>query len=177
MIIGRALGFVFDGLTIEAPSGTLVVANNMGNQDALNKYIAKSDRDESRKFPLIFYVTGHVKKLGNYRYCDTDLIIMMNTKEHLLYKDRSDKTYRDYIEPIYEKVKQTLQRNIFITDLSEKIDRYEFDDVPNYGIRNEESNKSSKPAAVIQNKSVITDYVDARIVKLRIKINTNCLIK
>lgn len=177
MIIGRALGLVFDGMTIESPVGTVIVQNSLGNQDSLNKFIAKSDLDRSRKFPLIFYIINKTKKLGNYRYCDTELVIMMNTKESLLYKDRTDKTYIDYIEPVFEKVKETLIKNIFITDLSEKIDRYSYDDIPNYGIRNEESNKSIKPVSAVQNKSAVTDYVDARIVKLRLKINTNCIIQ
>ncbi|MCP4984860.1 MAG: hypothetical protein GY928_01985 [Colwellia sp.] len=172
MIIGRALGLVFDGMTLDSPAGTIDVQNNMGNQDALNKFIAESDRKRALKFPLIFYVIAPTKELGNYRYCDTDLIIMMNTKEQLLYKDRADKTYIDYIEPIYDQVKTLLNQNIYITDLSERIDRYSYTDVPNYGINNE----STAPVSKVQDKSAITDYVDARIIKLRLKINTNCLI-
>ncbi len=177
MIIGRALGHLFDGMTITGtPTGDRAVQNNMGNQDALNKFIALSDKRKEPKYPLIFYVINPTQKKGNYRYCNTDLIIMMNTKEHFEYKNRTDKTYIDYIEPVYEEVVTTLNKNVFVTDLSEKIDRYSYTDVPNYGIRNEESNKSVKPVSSIQNKSAVTDYVDARIIKLRLKINTNCLI-
>jgi hypothetical protein len=171
MIIGRALGYLFDGMTLTGtPAGTRTVQNNMGNQDALNKFIAESDSREAVKFPLIFYVIAPVETIGNYRYCNTDLIIMMNTKESLLYKDRTDKTYVDYIEPVYDKVVTALKQNIYVTDLSEKRERYSYVDVPNYGIT------EAKPVSKIQDKSAISDYVDARIVKLRLKINTNCLI-
>ncbi|MGR3218466.1 MAG: hypothetical protein ACUZ8H_01430 [Candidatus Anammoxibacter sp.] len=176
MRIGKALGKLFDGMTIMVNAVTVDIQNNYGNQDLLDKFIADSNRKKAQKFPLLFYVVRPTKKFGNYRYCDTDLIIFMKTSEPLLAKDRTDKVYEVYIEPIYEAVVKLLRQSIALTDLSEKIDRYQFDDVPNYGIRNEESNKSNKPVSAIQNRSAVTDYVDARVIKLRLKINTSCLI-
>lgn len=176
MIIGRALGNLFDGMTITVGVDTINVKNNYGNQDALNKFIHESVDKAAAMFPLLFYVINPTRTLGNFKYCDTNLIIMMNTEESFLYKERTDNIYIKYIEPVYNKVVKTMRQSVFVTDLSENVERYSFTDVPNYGIINQESNKSIKPISVVQNQSAVSFYVDARIIKLRLKINTECLI-
>ena len=176
MIIGRALGNLFDGMTIMVGVDTITVKNNYGNQDALNKFIHESVDKAASKFPLLFYVINPARTFGNYQYCDTNLIIMMNTEEPFLYKERTDAIYIKYIEPVYDAAVKLMRQSVFVTDLSEKIDRYSYTDVPNYGIINQESTKSLKPVSVVQNQSAVSFYVDARIIKLRLKINTGCLI-
>lgn len=176
MIIGRALGKLFDGMTITVGSDIITIQNNYGNQDALNKFINESDDKLAESFPLLFYVINSTRTLGNFKYCNTNLIIMKDTDESLLYKERTDSVYIKYIDPIYEAVTKLMRQSPFVTDLSEKIDRYSFTDVPNYGIINEETTKTIKPVSVVQNQSAVSYYVDARIIKLRLKINTGCLI-
>lgn len=171
MIVGRAICKILDGMTIDVNSSTIAVKNNMGNQDALDKFIATSDKLGADKYPLIFYVINNVTEEHNgWKHCNTDLIIMMNTKEELLYKDRAELTYIPYIEPIYQKVKTLLNSNVNIqafADTSSK--KYPYDDVPNFGItKSEVGSEKSK-------KSVVTDYVDARVIKINFRINTNCI--
>lgn len=171
MIIGRAICKILDGLTISVDGSDIVVQNNMGNQDALDKFIAKSDEKKSRKFPLNFYVINTVNEESNgWKYCETDLIIMMNTKEDLLYKERADRTYIKYIEPIYQALKRLLNKNQNIEVIASRTGKkYPYTDVPNFGLT--ESNVGNKKSE----ESVITDYVDARIIKLNFRIKTNCI--
>lgn len=171
MIVGRAVCKLLDNMTITVGSDNVIVKNNMGNQDALDKFIALSDKKGVSKYPLVFYVINNVNQDdGTWKYCDTNLIIMMNTDSNLLYKDRADKTYIPYIEPIYNKIKSVFSNSPYIqvfADLDSK--KYPYDDIPNFGItKNEVGSGTSK-------KSVVTDYVDARVIKLKFRINTNCI--
>ena len=170
MIVGRAICELFDGMTILVGVTTVTVKNNMGNQDALDKFIAMSDKKGASKYPLIFYVTNVVKEFDGWSYCNTDLIIMKNTNKDLLYKDRTDKVYTPYIEPIYNEIKTILNNNAYFQILeTSKVDRYAYDDRANYGIiKNDVGNKSST-------KSVVTDYVDARVIKINFRIKINCI--
>lgn len=93
----------------------------------------------------------------------------MNTKEELLYKDRSDKVYAPYIEPIYQEVVRLLNTSDFIFPLGEKGEKYPYTDRPNYGIF------KGDVGSVKQSESVATDYVDARIIDIEYKILTNCI--
>jgi hypothetical protein len=93
----------------------------------------------------------------------------MNTQEELLYKDRADKTYIKYIEPIYQKVRQVLSTSREVFVLGELPDKYSYVDRPNFGISKGEV--SSKK----QSESVVTDYVDARIIEIDFKILSNCI--
>ena len=170
MIVGRAICRLLDGLTINVDGSDIVVKNNMGNQDALDKFIAESDKKGATKYPLIFYVTNTVKTDDEWSYCNTELIILMNTKEEMLYKERSDKTYLKYINPIYNKIKQVIDLrpdaiNVFGIDK----DKYPYDDIANFGIT--KNSVGDKKASA----SVVTDYVDARIIKINFRINTNCI--
>ena len=157
-------------MTIDVNATTVDVKNNMGNQDALDKFIAMSDKRRASKYPLIFYVTNIVKEFGEWSYCETDLIIMKNTNTDLLYKDRTDKIYEPYIVPIYNKIITTLDNNAYFTILeTSKVDRYAYTDVANFGI------VKGKPSEKSSSQSVVTDYVDARIIKINFKIKTNCI--
>lgn len=171
MIIGRAICKILDDLTISVDGSDVVVQNNMGNQDALDKFIAKSDENKSRKYPLNFYVINTVPEESNgWKYCETDFIIMMNTKEDLLYKERADKTYIKYIEPIYQAVKLLLNKNQNIEVIASRLGKkYPYSDVPNFGLT------EGKVGGKKSEESVVTDYVDARIIKLNFRIKTNCI--
>lgn len=172
MIIGRAFCKVIDGLTISVDGSDVVVKTDMGNQDALDKFIALGDKVVGfKKYPLIFYVTKPVSEDRNgWQTVNTDVIIMKNTDKDLLYKDRSDKTYATYIDPIYQKLKYTLTVNPYIQVIADTLSKkFTYTDVPNFGITKSEvgSKKSSK--------SVVTDYVDARIINLKFRIKTKCI--
>lgn len=168
MIVGRAVCKLLDGMTIDVCGNNIVVQNNMGNQDALDKFIAESDKRKAKKYPLVFYVTSRVRQLDEWSFVDTELIIMMNTSEPLLYKERSDKTYAAYIDPIYQKVRTLFESNKQLILEGDREDWLNYVDLPNYGIINGSvgDTKSSK--------SAVTDYVDARKVKINFKITTPC---
>lgn len=173
MIIGRAIGRLLDGETFKANNSEcseIAIKYNYGNQDALDKFIAQSNKVQATKYPLVFYVINSVKDLDGWKYCNTDLIIMMNTKEELLYKNRTDKTYIPYIEPLYNKLKTLLIKEPYFQILeSSKLDRLSYSDVPNFGIvKGSVGNNKSK-------ESVVTDYVDARVIKINFRIKTNCI--
>lgn len=167
MIIGRALGRLIDANPIVIENRTCKY--NYGNQDALDKFIAESDRKEESKYPLIFYVTKSVMDLNGWKYCDTDIILMVNTKEEYLYKRRTDLTYVTYIEPMYQQLRTIIDQNPFVTLLGDKKSKFSYTDVPNFGMTR--SNVGEKKSS----KSVVTDYVDARIIKVNLKIKTNCI--
>lgn len=170
MIIGRAIGRLMVGQTISVDGSDVDLQYNYGNQDALDKFIAQSNKAKARKYPLVFYVINPVKDLNGWKYCNTDIIIMMNTKEEFLYKERTDKTYIKYIEPAYQKIRTLLSNNPYFQTLEpRKEDKFSYTDVPNFGIT------QSKVADSKSSKSVVTDYVDARIIKINFRIKTNCI--
>lgn len=170
MIIGRAICRLFDGMTISVDGSDVEVKNNFGNQDALDKFIALSDKKQVSKYPLVFYGISEVYKEWNgWKYSDAKIYIMMNTKEELLYKDRSDKVYAKYIEPIYQEVRNILSINPYVQVLGDLQEKFTYEDRPNFGIvkGNVGGDKSKK--------SVATDYVDARIINIDFRIKTNCI--
>lgn len=172
MIVGRALGVLFDGMTIDVNGSTVSVQNNYGNQDGLDKFIAESNKRNARKYPLIFYITAPTQYLNNCSYVESHLVIMMNTKEEFLYKERTDRTYVNYIDPIYHEVVKRLNHSPHVSSLfRSKREKYSYTDYPNWGIHKDRQNPHK-----INDESIVTDYVDARKVSINIKINTNCLI-
>ena len=170
MIVGNAICSILDGMTIEVNNETIAIHNNLGNQDALDKFIAARDNVSAEKFPLIFYVIAPVKEFNGWKYCTTDLIIMVSTKEPSTYKDRTDETYIPYIEPIYQKIRTTLTKHSFFQNMERsQNERFSYTDVPNFGIsKNNMGEGKSK-------ESVVTEYVDARIIKMNFRIKTNCI--
>ena len=169
MIVGRALCNLFDDLSIV--NGTVSVQNNYGNQDALDKFIDMSNQKGVQKYPLIFYVVNEVKAIDkSWRSVETDLVIMMNTNSDMLYKERTDKVYSVYIEPIYREIESILTKNPYIQIIGGRLEeKFKYIDLPNYGIIKGDISNTS------QTKSVVTDYVDARIIKLNFRINTDCI--
>ncbi len=180
MIIGSALGRLFKGFNVYVDNECVNVQNNYGNQDALDKFIALCDKESVNKFPLLFYVTNPVKDLGGYKYCDTTLIIMTNTNPNWLSKDRTFNIYDKVIEPIYRKLVTLLSTSQWVSDMSmNKIDRFSYLDVPNFGLLESQGVNAAREHNNVGRKksqaSVITDYVDARIVNLKLRIKTNCI--
>lgn len=170
MIVERALCKLFDGITISVDGNDVTVQNNMGNQDALDKFIAESDLKQVRKYPLVFVGLGDVyRDYNGYKYSRSKIYILMNTMEGLLYKDRADKTYIKYIEPIYQEVKRILTTKQEVIVIGDLPDKYAYVDRPNFGI------VKGDVGTVKQSESVATDYVDARIIDLDFKIKTSCI--
>lgn len=171
MIVGNAICKVLDGMTIEANGSTVTVLTDHDSQDSLDKFIAYKDDVGKTKYPLNFYVTGEVYEDHNgWKSVKTDLVILMDTQEPRLAKVRAEKVYIPYIEPIYQKVKTTLNANPYIEVIADRNGlKYPYVDRTNYGITI--GDVGSKK----QSESVVTDYVDARIIKINLRIKTNCI--
>lgn len=162
MIIGHALDKVFSNMTI----ATKDVKYTYGNKESLDNFIWNSNDRDTNAFPMIFYVTGEVKTLNGYKYCNTDLVIMSLSNKSNLSNARTEDSFIRYIEPIYNEVVKRLKHNLYIDDMSELKEQYSYVDLPNYGI----SEGNAKPK-----DSKVTAFVDARKVKLRLRIKTNCI--
>lgn len=168
MIIGYSLGQVFSNMNVAGVN----VQYTYGNKDALDKFIERSDKLTTNAFPLIFYVINPVRELNNFKYCDTDLIIMDTRKgktDTELSNAKTEDSYIKYIEPIYQEIVKRMRLEAL--DIADKIDKFSYEDIPNYGLTN------GKPPNSKSTKSAITYHVDARVIKLKIKINTNCYLK
>lgn len=182
MIIGSAIKKVIDEAQIEVTyeNKDLITRFSYGNQDMLDKFIAETDARSGDKFPLLFYVTNPVKEINGWKYCDTTIIIMTNTNPNWLSEKRKVSTFDEVIEPIYYEVVDILTKHPYIQDMSaNKIDRFSYTDVPNFGLLESTGNNALKDHNQVgrkkSEKSVVTDYVDARVVNLKLKINTNCI--
>jgi dTDP-D-glucose 4,6-dehydratase len=163
MIIGKALGNVLEGFTIDVNNKTVNVQNNYGKQDALDKFIAECDKKKVSKFPLIFYVTGKVKDLGIRLQCETNIVIMTNTNSSWLSKKRTSETFDKIIHPAYEALIKKIQFSDKLLLRGNRDTRLTYDDAANYGIvKGDIGQKKSS-------KSVVSDFIDARIVKLTIE--------
>lgn len=155
MIIGNRLCKLLDGMTIEIDGISIPVMNNHGDQDALDKFIAECDKQRAKKFPLIFYVTNKVQDLRTRRTSRTNIVIMTNTNPDWLSKARTLNTFEKVIEPIYKKLIPIIEKDFQIVD-----NNIELEDKANYGM------VDGGIAKTKSKQSVITDYIDARIINL-----------
>lgn len=171
MIVGNAICRVLDGMTIDVGLNTVTVLNDHDSQDSLDKFIAYKDKNNKQKYPLVFYVTNKVyADEGDWKSVKTDLVILMNTQEPALAKVRAEKVYTPYIEPIYQKVKSTLNAHPYVQVIADRNElKYPYTDRTNYGIT------TSSVGGKSQKESVVTDYVDARIININLRIKTNCI--
>lgn len=163
MIIGKELGKELEGFTITVNGNSLSVQNNYGKQDALDKFIAECDKVKAQKFPLIFYVTNPVNDLGNRYECATSIVIMTNTNHTWLSKKRTSETFDKIIHPIYKALIPRIQHSKKLSLTGNRDTRLSFEDFANYGIvKGEIGQKKST-------ESVVSDYIDARIINLTIQ--------
>lgn len=168
MIIGKALSSVLDGTTITVNGNSVSVQNNYGKQDALDKFIAECDKKRAKKFPLIFYVTNKVNDLGSRLQCDTNIVIMTNTDTSWLSKKRTSETFDKIIHPVYTTLIKAIDKAKTLKIVGDRKTRLTYEDIANYGIvKGEIGQKKSE-------NSVVSDYIDARIVSLKIEYNNNC---
>jgi hypothetical protein len=172
MIIGYHLNNLFNGLVVNGQA----VKYTYGNKDALDKFIALSDKRQAQKYPLIFYVVNPVREYNGIKYCETDIVIMNNSNISQLSNARTEDSFIAYIEPTYQELVKVLKSNNL--DESDRKDKFSYVDIPNYGITAKEgyANDNNRMPKSKSTKSIITDHVDARIVKVKLKININCII-
>ena len=160
MILGSRICALIDGMTINTGSYEVDVKNNHGQQDALDKFIAECDARSVQKFPLVFYVTNKITDLRDRKQCRTSIVIMTNTNPDWLSKSRTAETFEKVIQPIYDKLIPILEKHFLIVD-----NELDYLDKDNYGII--EGGLASKTSK----QSIITDYIDARIINLTLQFD------
>jgi len=166
MIIGGEVCRIVEGMTIELNNNSISVQNNLGKQDALDKFISECDRLNAKKFPLIFYVTSKVQDDGLKLKCDTNIVIMTNTDMTWLSKKRKSETFDKIINPIYEKLIESINYSKYLSIVNLR-DQLFYEDIANYGIvKGEIGQKKSS-------KSVASDFIDARKINLTLEYFKN----
>jgi len=170
MKIGMALKELFKDLTIDGIS----VQFHFGDQKELNMWIAFKMKSKKQKYPLIWYVIAPKDPQGNGKFrVDTQLILFQGSKSELFNTERYEKTYLTYLEPLYDEVNRILQQNKFIS-LLEAYNGIKDVDEPNFGI--EKSSLDFVSVTQQKQKAGLIDIVDAKILRLKMDVNPNCLI-
>ena len=170
MIIGQALGRLFDGMTVDV-SGAVNVQYTYGDQDHLDKFIALSDKLNEPKYPLVFYVTNPYTEINGWKVVETDLVILMNTDPEFLAKDRTARTFVKYILPVETEVRRRIDHSGYAFLLGNKWNKWEPHDIPNFALTARKRLGVETPK-----KSAVTDIVDARIIKnIKLRIKTDCI--
>lgn len=171
MIIGEALGRLFNSMRVDISGlGKISVQYTYGNQDHLDKFIAMSDAENVVKYPLVFYVTNEYEEVNGWKTVDTDLVILMNTSADFLAKDRTSKTYTRFIEPVDNEVRRLINRSGYVHVMGDLATKWKRVDIPNFALE-----ASNRLGVKTSDTSVVTDIVDARIIKVKLRIKTDCI--
>lgn len=172
MIIGSALGRLFDGATADlVVNGTAVTRSiqyHYGNQKELNKWILNRNNGNLMKYPLVWYIVSPFYEDGEYKVCKTKILILQSTEIDWFNDTRSVKSYDEIIEPTWVKVKSLLSQSNYIEIIGKPYDKYLIKDEPMFAdnLRNGSTDNT---------ESIALDIVDGRIIDLEIKIKTNCI--
>lgn len=182
MIIGSALGRLFDGLTVDlvvdGNALTREVQYHYGDHKELLKWVLDRNNGNLKKYPLIWYVTAPYYEETDYKRTRSKLIILQSTQVEWFNDTRSVLSYDEIIEPTWLKVKDMLFRNPYISVLGDLPTKFIINDEPSYGLntndirlgQNDFSNKATKG-----DESITLDVVDARVIEIDFRIKTNCI--
>lgn len=176
MIIGEALRRVLNGLTLTTPKGENLTINfHYGDQKELNHWLYIRQKNQSLKYPLVWYVINDKTPMARDKYkVSSQLIIFVPSKFEWLNTTRANTSYYDIVEPVHALVENTLRRHANITILNAS-NGLTYKDEPKYGVEvSNESDFSSTNAK--GTKSIATDLVDARILKIEMIIKPSCII-
>jgi hypothetical protein len=178
MIIATALATVFQGLTIPYNSSNRTVQYGYGDQKELLKWI--KSMGNSQKYPLIWYILNDFTELNGKYETEATLIIMQNTESAWFNKTRQIESYTKIINPLTNLVKNRLTENLHVEIVSRELkDRFKEKDEPNYGVDTNNENLTTsdfKGKKTYSDVNIVTDIVDARVIKFSLRINAECLI-
>jgi hypothetical protein len=179
MIIGEALKQIFNGLTITIENRVHDVQFHYGDQKELQQWILIRNRSKLQKYPLIWYVTNNYDQVTKEKFrVESQLILFQLTKREYLNTTRSQTTYLNSLNPLYELVNKTLKRSPFVSLLNNG-KSIPCKDEPNYGVETNDplltSNDFAKKTAKGE-KGIILDIVDAKILRLKMIIKPYCAI-
>lgn len=175
MIVGMALKKVFENKTIKVGLDDVSVQFHFGDQKEFNFWVAEKMKNNKQKYPLIWYViTPHERLVNGKIRVNGQLIIFQGTKSQILNDARYNSTYLNYLEPTYQMVNKTLQENKFITLLHNGKPIPDYDE-PNYGVDANNFNDFTSTEKK-GTKTIGIDVVDAKILRLKMDINPQCIL-
>ena len=133
-----------------------------GDQKELNVFIKSYESESQTPYPLIWllYPSKEMHHKNKVQLEDLTLILIVNTNDKMLNKERLDTTYRKVLLPLYENIFSAFQKAVNV-NLLETIEVTKF---PNYG--DTESNSDS---------SFTVDLWDALKTVWKIEITRACL--
>ena len=173
MIVGMALLKVFENLTLNVNNKDIAVQFHFGDQKEYTQWIASKMRSNKQKYPLIWYVISeHERQKNETIDVDSQLILFMGTKQEYNNIQRYQHNYLTYLEPLLKLVNKTLERHSSIQLYENPINDF---DEPNFG-KNNDNDFETTSSRKKDPKSIGIDIVDAKILKLKMNINVNCLL-
>jgi hypothetical protein len=174
MIVGMALLKIFEGFTLNVDNNDVSVQFHFGKQDEYNKWVSQM-RYNKQKYPLIWYVSDFEDEQKNGTITtESQLILFMGTKQNYNNIERYNYNFVKYLDPLYKKVNKFLERHRDIVLYENPIKLIANE--PNFGKNNDndfDSNSSRKKDP----KSIGIDIVDAKVFKIKMNINTNCILQ
>jgi hypothetical protein len=173
MIIATALGEVFNGTTITYNSVGQSVNYHYGDQKELLAWINLKTKANARKYPLVWYILNSFTEHQGWYETDCTLVILQNTKSEWFNPTRQAESYTKIIDPVWNKIRNALLTNNNVQVMGDLPKRFDLLDKPNYGI---DGNSQNLETANGKGKSVVTDIVDGRVIRFRLRIKAQCLI-
>lgn len=177
MIIGSALGRLFDGLTVNiSVRGQVInrpVQYHYGNQKELSKWVLANDGVV--KYPLVWYIINPFQEHNDFKICNTKLLILQNTQVDWFNTTRSVKSYEDIIEPTWKKVRNIIESSNYISVYGQGYEKYLIKDEPMFADNLKKGTNNDSLDSKNGDNNITLDVVDGRIIDFKIKIKTNCI--
>lgn len=183
MIISKVLETFFTGMTVDIvnlkgePVSDATIQFGYGDRNELNRWI---DRNKtSTVYPLIWYLKGEFVEENGWLETveETQLILFQSTTVDLFNTQRSSLTYENVLAKVSKEVIRKLEKSNsfeFISSNSGKKNKYRLYDEPLFGEEIDDKIKAYNSSGK-NDKSIIIDTVDARIIYLKFRINTQCI--
>ena len=150
-------------------------------KDICEQLVTISNTTENVIIDGTTYVNRTSKYLENGKYeTEARLVIMQNTESEWFNKTRQSESYTKIIDPLTKLVKKRLTENLHVEIMSRELkDRFKEKDEPNYGVDTNNENLTSsdfKSTKTYADVGIVTDIVDARLLRFGLRINAECLI-
>lgn len=162
MIIASALGRLFDGLEIVYNEANVGINYGYGDQKELLAWITSQDKANVRKYPLVWYVLNDYTEFDGWYETDATLVIMQNTDSTWFNPKRKDESYTKILEPTWKTIEQSILFEGNIQVFGDLDKQFKQKSEPKYSLMEDD-------------KSEVTDVVDALVIKFKMKINVNCI--
>lgn len=172
MNVAMALNKVFDNFSISVNGIDIKVNFFFGDQKEYNFWVSQKMKNNLQKYPLIWYVLNeNIKNKNGTTDVNSQLILFMGTQKNYNNIERYHHNYKTYLNILQNDINKLFERHQYITLYENPINNY---DEPDFGNGNnaefQKENQRTNP------KSVGIDIVDARILKIKMNINTECIL-